>query len=175
MIKRMDFYSKAIVETTKFDSSFAIISINNPASDTKIVGTPHILHLEFLDLEKESVDEEMIREGIAFNEDHAKSIISFINKISKDNSIDTLIVHCFAGISRSSAVSLSVYHYLKENNMLDNLDFPSHMQANYANNLVTSTFQRFLKEPIYVPTNEDAKNAKEEVLVYSQKMFKTLK
>lgn len=176
MIKRLNFYSKATVEASTFDASFAIISINSPATETTIKGTDNILHLEFLDLEEKDVDEEMILEGIAFNAQHAQRIIDFINTIQADDSINTLIVHCFAGVSRSAAVSLAIFHYLKENNMLVNdFDFPSLMQTHYANTLVISTFDKLLHEKINVPTLQDAQKALEEVLVYIPTMFKPLK
>lgn len=175
MIERLGFYSQALVEATKFDPSFAIISITNPASEAKIIGTDNILRLEFLDLDLKDVDYEMIKEGIAFNQQHATDIIEFVEEISKKPQINTLVVHCYAGVSRSSAVSLGIYHYLKENNLLaDKFDFPSHMQTHYANTLVTSTFKKFLREDIYVPTKAEAQRAMEDVLVYIPKMFKPL-
>ena len=175
MIKRLNFYSKATVEANPLDPSFAVISINSPATETNIQGTDKILHLEFLDLEEKDVDEEMILEGIAFNDRHAKLIIDFVNMIQKDESVNTLIVHCFAGVSRSAAVSLAIFHYLKENQMLStDFDFPSIMQTHYANTLVTSTFDKILREKINVPTLKDAQEALEEVLVYIPKMFKPL-
>lgn len=176
MLKRLGFFSQALVEATKFDDSFAIISITNPASEAKIVGTNNILHLEFLDLDENDADEETIREGIAFNNNHAEQIIEFIEKIQENPKINTLVVHCYVGVSRSAAVSLGVYHYLKEHNLLANdFEFQDHEQTYYANTLVVSTLQKFINETIYIPSIEDARNASEGVIVHIPKMFKSLK
>lgn len=45
-----------------------------------------------------------------FNKNHAKSIISFANKIQADENEGDLIVHCHAGISRSGAVAMFVHN-----------------------------------------------------------------
>lgn len=176
MLKRLGFFSQALVESTKFDESFAVISITNPASEAKINGASEILRLEFLDIEGSDADQEMIDEGIAFNEKHADEIIAFVNKINNMKEINTLVVHCHAGVSRSAAVSLSVFNYLNLHKMIDHtFDFPEHMQTNYSNKLVIDTFEKKLNQSIVIPTEEEAKHAREECLVYIPKMFSKLK
>lgn len=41
---------------------------------------------------------------VVFDQAHARKIIDFITSIKQDDQIDTVLVHCNAGISRSSAV-----------------------------------------------------------------------
>lgn len=53
---------------------------------------------------------EQIDEFVLFNKIHARKIIDFIDKMKDE--VDTLVVHCAAGISRSGAVGLFVCRYL---------------------------------------------------------------
>lgn len=78
-----------------------------------------VLELRFADVTKEGFEkilreegdlvQKNLDEGHAFwpmNEDHAKQIIAFADRIRSQ--VDLLVVHCDAGISRSSAVALSL-------------------------------------------------------------------
>lgn len=51
---------------------------------------------------------------VLFNEDHAKKIINFIKKYY--NCVDTLLIHCYGGQSRSVAVGAFVVKILGGNN-----------------------------------------------------------
>jgi len=46
---------------------------------------------------------------ILFHDDHAHDILDFVTRNWED--IDTLMVHCDAGISRSSAVAAAIAHF----------------------------------------------------------------
>lgn len=47
-----------------------------------------------------------------FNEEQARQIIEFVNKINKKDDDEYLVVHCDAGISRSGAVGTFINDYL---------------------------------------------------------------
>jgi predicted protein tyrosine phosphatase len=57
---------------------------------------------------------------ILFNKDHARQIISFVNNLKE---IDTLVIHCHAGVSRSGAVGVFLAKYL-------NVDFEKFKEEN---------------------------------------------
>ena len=50
---------------------------------------------------------------VLFNEDHAKQIVNFMEKIQKDPQDAVLVVHCSAGISRSGAVGTFACDYCR--------------------------------------------------------------
>ena len=58
-----------------------------------------------------------------FDADDARKVVEFINE--KQNTVDTFIVHCTAGISRSGAIGMFIKDYLdceieSENNLIPN-------------------------------------------------------
>jgi predicted protein tyrosine phosphatase len=75
-----------------------------------------ILKLIFSDI-KPSYNHE---DEILFNKDHARQIISFVNNLKE---IDTLVIHCHAGVSRSGAVGVFLAKYL-------NVDFEKFKEEN---------------------------------------------
>lgn len=98
---------------------------------------------EFLLLKKAYPEE--VDGSDLFNEDHAKIIIRFLDEIKQ---IQTLVVHCAAGISRSGAVGLFANRYLEQDDsifrkrnkgispnpyVLDVLNKASGIDANYVN------------------------------------------
>ncbi|MDB4831651.1 hypothetical protein OAH28_03110 [Hyphomicrobiales bacterium] len=50
--------------------------------------------------------------------EHVKSIINFSKRCDKS---DTLLIHCYAGISRSTAAALILYSYYKNNLSADSM------------------------------------------------------
>jgi predicted protein tyrosine phosphatase len=66
---------------------------------------------------------------VLFNKEHAKKIISFLDKINEEDDGD-LIIHCDLGISRSAAVAMFSLEYFgldesvlhTENNIKPNID-----------------------------------------------------
>jgi predicted protein tyrosine phosphatase len=79
------------------------------------IGCLEALSIKFADLTLEELERiEHKKEFKIFDEDNAKEIIAFIDKINLLD-IPVLIVHCAAGISRSSAVGLFACRYLKLN------------------------------------------------------------
>ena len=110
-----------------FNTKWVLISIvgkdeeHLSTSQIKILqskGLKDILQLRFDDLDGEIFEkilkkyrdrgDDIDREKfIWFNEDHAESIIEFAER---HKNIDRLIVHCHAGISRSSGVACAISH-----------------------------------------------------------------
>lgn len=85
------------------DKNWALISIDTNADWPELpeeVSTSDkfhgVLQLHFADINRP------LLEYILFNDDHAKQVLEFYNKIKND--INLLVVHCYAGISRSTAV-----------------------------------------------------------------------
>jgi len=109
----------------EIEGGWALISIYNDRAliDVKHLETLRILEcinyisLRFDDVTKEQYDYK-IRNGHKLNlftYPQAQSIIHFIDLISNNPNIKTLVVHCAAGISRSGAVGLFACKYLKLN------------------------------------------------------------
>ena len=61
-----------------------------------------ILRLSFIDIE-ENIEE--YNPNIIFSKDIAKQIIEFIKKFENEDTKEEVVVHCFAGVSRSAGVA----------------------------------------------------------------------
>ena len=77
------------------------------------------ISLRFRDIETVVKGIEAYSLNFLFNEEHAKRIINFIEEVKE--TVETLVVQCAAGISRSGAVGLFACRYLK----LDETEFRS--------------------------------------------------
>jgi predicted protein tyrosine phosphatase len=115
------------LQENPIDSNWALISIWDSYELLQLsviekffkIGCEDFISLKFADLTSEQTrkmsKEEILKHDIRlFNEEQAKQILNFINKINKKN-IETLFIHCAAGISRSGAVGLFTCRYLKLN------------------------------------------------------------
>jgi len=79
----------------------------------ELLGCNHYITFRFSDITKityDSIPEDELKTIHLFTRDQAHQIINFIDKVK--NEVDTLVVHCTAGISRSSGVGLFVCRYL---------------------------------------------------------------
>lgn len=102
---------QAIEHSIKSDiEKCIVISINSLDSDgtyfydnDKIKG---IFFLYFNDIERD------YEEAIAPRQKNFNGLKNFIDKYKDDNEIKEIIVHCAAGISRSSAVAAAICQYL---------------------------------------------------------------
>ena len=86
--------------------SWALISISENESFPTIPehkDCKGVLQLTFHDIDFLRDDEPLI----LFDDDHAKVILEFIEPLIADK-LDTLLVHCFAGLSRSPAVAAAI-------------------------------------------------------------------
>ena len=110
----LTFISKAAAEKIIPTHDMAIISIREPAEWVSLHKNWYInnnaLELEFHDVDL-SEDIEQIREYVYFDTELAEQILDFVDSLVKKN-INTLIIHCHAGISRSAAVDRALRGYL---------------------------------------------------------------
>lgn len=104
--------SKRHAEAWDIQESHAWISINDPQSNTELpinMFTEDVLTLHFDDLEDgDSWELELKnwetlfkREPVLFNEAMGKQVFDFFQK---NKSVDNLLIHCHAGISRSAGI-----------------------------------------------------------------------
>ena len=97
-----------------FKDSFAIISIQDAQSNgfgfefTKSKYCKDVLTLEFDDVYKK------VSGTVSFNKDMANQIIDFLEEY--DGKVDTLIIHCYAGQSRSRAVGAFAKYFIGDDN-----------------------------------------------------------
>lgn len=95
------------------DANMACISITEPdVPPAKLNGWSHLLRLCFHDVDKQQFPDEwegMTEKYTFFDENMAKQILDFVDALPPN--IDTLVVHCYAGISRSAAVSRVLHSY----------------------------------------------------------------
>lgn len=113
------FLSEAIAKRIVPAPNIAMISISDfdlyddsPRVVELMPGWENLLRLYFSDIDKPQSN------YVLFNEEHAKSIIDFIKKISHTGidceKVDIIIVHCAAGISRSAAVAKFVAYFFED-------------------------------------------------------------
>lgn len=97
------------IDITGYEDDMAIISITQTDEARLHKNWKFRLNLCFDDVDKEGSFKIITKDGtidipyLLFNEDMARRIIYFSEGLPK--TIETIIVHCFAGISRSSAVT----------------------------------------------------------------------
>ncbi len=101
-------------EALHFECSapWACISISDDENFPDIGGENfvEVLRLNFHDISsKYTYEPELLKEAgyILFNESHAKQILAFINS-EEVGGVDTLMIHCAAGISRSAATAAAI-------------------------------------------------------------------
>ena len=104
------FISKKEAEKIVPDDNMAIISISGMGDDRKLnVNWEHRLDLDFDDVDAPGSFTIVTKQGnvelpyITFNENMARKVLQFAYALP--DTIDIIIVHCHAGISRSAAVA----------------------------------------------------------------------
>lgn len=109
MIKKVTFIGRAEAERLIGHPSLGIISIRcSDDSPADLKGNwGKVLRLTFDDIEKPLTWEDptsgTVKELIPFNADHAKEVMDFLQALPEE--INAVVVHCYAGISRSAAVA----------------------------------------------------------------------
>lgn len=103
MINSTKFVSRVIAEITPGQNSMAMISITEPFTAFGIAklkdGWHSVLRLEFHDIEIPVFDAPYVMMTM----EDAHAIIDFVHQVSPN--VESIVVHCRAGISRSAAVS----------------------------------------------------------------------
>lgn len=104
----VSFFSREVIIATPGNPNKALISISCPGDPAPLQsGWGRILRLEFDDIDRRSmVDWYKKTTGKTlrlFDENQAQTVIDFIDTLPK--TIDVLVVHCDAGVSRSAAIA----------------------------------------------------------------------
>lgn len=101
-------------EELLFKDSFAVISIQDAHSDgfgfefKQSKYCKGVLTLKFDDVYKK------VKNTTPFNKEMANQIIDFLDEY--DGKVDTLLIHCYAGESRSRAVGAFAKYFIGEDN-----------------------------------------------------------
>jgi predicted protein tyrosine phosphatase len=112
MIKRVEFISRFQAAKIKPNREHeALISIAEPGEDRDLHDSwKHFLHLDFHDTDAHANNGKhwsalpvLNGKYTSFDKEHANQIIKFVSELP--NEVDSVIVHCHAGISRSAAVA----------------------------------------------------------------------
>lgn len=139
------FISKKEAEKIVPDDNMAIISITGMGDDRKLnIDWKYRLDLNFDDVDAPGSFTIVTKKGnielpyITFNEDMARKVLQFAYDLP--DTIDIIIVHCHAGVSRSAAVA----KFLAEE--IYNATFPSKYML--YNKLVYSTLMKVFKKEL---------------------------
>jgi hypothetical protein len=100
-----------------------IMKVGLPRMAALTPGWQNLLRLNFHDIDVPNGD------FIMFNALHARAVITFLKGLDVEK-IDTVIVHCFAGISRSAAVAKFVADFFDIE--IFNHDYPLYNKRVYA-------------------------------------------
>lgn len=142
-VKKFNEYDKEVVKENNF------ITIRDHKVETPVLNfhkDSNVLSLMFDDVE-ESDEQELLERFhyIVFNEDMAKEIHDFVERIDKNK---TLYVNCHAGVSRSGAVGIVLNEYF--NRFLeDNKDDYEYFFENNKQIIPNSTVSRILKYELF--------------------------
>ena len=129
------YYPNGLEELAARNDTYAVISIQDTHTDgfgfvfTKSKACKDVLTLYFDDVERE------VKGAKAFSIDDASRIIEFVDK-NKD--VDTLLVHCYGGESRSRAVAGFIREYLGK-------DGSVFLNTGHPNKLVYETLKKAVK------------------------------
>lgn len=146
MLTALDFISKAVFEELTPALGVAVISIGDPASypPAQLARYQRFLRLEFLDCERAMVEADGIPEEALCQLDQIAGVVDFVQSLTHSNQDWRLIVHCYAGSSRSAAVALLAH-------AMTDTQFPRHQDAHYANTHVVALGAALLGRPIAIP------------------------
>ena len=148
MLKSVDFWSRLRAEAFAFTARHAVISITDPGQEpARIAGTATLLRLSFFDLTEDIGHPDFPPEKL-FVPQKAQALRRFIDDVQRARDIDTCIVHCEAGISRSAAVALALEAFT-------GAAFPTRAKASLANTLVVQVCQAELGTRITVPPHRN--------------------
>lgn len=127
----------------RYSDPFVLISICSPEETSPSIpkNCIDILRVEFHDVDKK------VPGFILFSSKHADKILKFYYKYK--NKVETLVVHCAGGISRSPAVAAALYeiHY--------GFDDERYWDKYVPNRWVYSEILRWYKKVVYSSTLEE--------------------
>lgn len=144
MLQTVDFWPRLRAEAFPFTARHAVVSITDPGqTPANIVGTSTLLRLSFFDLVEDIGHPDFPPEKL-FVPQKARALREFIAAVQQASRIDTCIVHCEAGVSRSAAVALVV-------EALTGAAFPTRARAGLANALVLQVCEMEMGLQITLP------------------------
>ena len=142
MIRSVDFISQGAAEDMPglpMQDAVAMISISTPGTwEPHLAPFSEKLVLEFHDVEDHD------EPWVVFDNEHAATLVAFVERLLDAEKKWDVVVHCKAGISRSSAVAL----YIES---VSQCEFPRRRFAGFANRLVTKTLEAVSGRSIPVP------------------------
>ena len=123
------------IEARAFDPEFRylVISISDPPPDGEKLKLPKrwglfdpdkdVLHLEFHDIDVTRYDDAFFetaeKKYIAMHSFHAKQIVKFLQTRLREG-VESVLVHCQAGVSRSPSVAMAIADCLgRSRNIID--------------------------------------------------------
>lgn len=100
MVTRVEFMSMAKAEALEGAADWAVISITEPGKRLADLqpGWHKVLRLQFHD-----VDSDDALGYKLFSKEDAQAVLSFVEETA--SKVDGILVHCFAGVSRSAAIA----------------------------------------------------------------------
>lgn len=107
-IQRIHFMSRANAEKLPGHPQVAVVSISDPADEPAQLSPvfSHVHRLSFND-----VDTDDKNEYVLFDKPLAHGVWDFVERLP--DTVDTLVVHCHLGVSRSAAVAKSLAQFLQ--------------------------------------------------------------
>lgn len=146
MINSIDFWSRRKAENFKFCSNHIVISITDPEQLPPTLSNPlDTLRIEYYDVKD---DIESLKEAYGmFKPEHANSIITFLDQYKDTPEAIDLVVHCEAGICRSSTIALFSHYYTKG-------PFQALSKATYINDYVIGMLADMSKVDAVIPKRQ---------------------
>lgn len=114
---KVDCFAQYYAEKIVPKDNWAIISISDPETRNNVKLNKNWKYK--LDINCHDVTEDYNGSFTLFNKNMAKDIIKFVNEDIKDKRVEKLLIHCFAGVSRSVAIAKFLYSYSIENNTFE--------------------------------------------------------
>lgn len=134
-IQKIHFMSRKNAEMMPGHPQVAVIAIGDPGSEPSVLSPTFgaIHRLEFND-----VDTNEKNQYVLFDKPLAHKVWEYLENLPEG--VDTLVVHCHLGVSRSAAVAKAIAQYLQ-------LDYPEHYSL--YNKHVFQVMQQTLYKRIY--------------------------
>lgn len=143
MIKYISYWPQFKAESHYFKDNECVISITDPLDvDVVLKHAQVCLRLRFLDVDDLGIPG--LNKSLCYNRNHSIVLKQFIDSLPE--SIDTVIVHCRMGVSRSAAVALALEAYT-------GAELKQRELAGYANKLIIKELSEYfqLKNDIIIP------------------------
>lgn len=109
MIESVTFWPRWRAEIEVFGAQHGVISITcHDQRPARLQGSPEALRMQFYDLVEPVADSPKYGPESLFTPAQAQDVVDFVRRLHDLPEPITMVVHCEAGVSRSSAVALYV-------------------------------------------------------------------